>query len=379
MAVDSAAVSALYCRRSITCVITGSEPGERAAMKSYRVVAFGAPLEEAELETPAPQGTEVLLEVGACGVCHTDVHLWEGYFDLGGGKKQDMSQGMALPRAMGHEITGEVVAMGGEAQGVAVGDRRLVYPWIGCGGCELCAGGEEHLCARPRALGVNLDGGYADHVLVPHPRYLLEADGLPEPAACTLACSGLTAYGALARAGPLKANDPLLIIGAGGLGLAAVGMARMVLGVAPIVADIDPEKRKAAEHAGAAQAIDPGEAGAARRLVKATGGVAAAIDFVGAASSAQFGVDLLRKGGRLVVVGLFGGAITLPLPHFPFRAITITGSYVGSLRQLRELVALAREGRVHPVPVEARPLERAQASLDDLKAGRIVGRIVLTP
>ena len=348
-------------------------------MKSYRIIAFGASLEATESETPTPEGTQVLLEVSACGVCHSDLHFMQGYFDLGGGDKLDISRGMALPRTLGHEIMGRVAALGGEAQGVAPGDRRVVYPWIGCGACGLCSGGEEHLCARPRALGVNADGGYADHVLVPHPRYLLEADGLPEPAAGTLACSGLTAYGALRRAGPLEANDPLLIIGAGGVGLAAVGMAGTVLGSAPIVADIDPAKRRAAAAAGAAEVIDPAEDGSARRLVKATGGVAAAIDFVGATPSAQFGVDSLRKGGRLVVVGLFGGAITVPLPHFPFRAITLTGSYVGALEQMRELLELVRAGRVGAVPVEARPLERAQASLDDLKAGRVVGRVVLTP
>ena len=348
-------------------------------MRSFQVAAFGAPLVESESETPVPQGTEVLLKVAACGVCHSDIHLWEGYFDLGGGRKVDLSRGMALPHTPGHEIAGEVVALGPEAEGVTVGEHYVAFPWIGCSDCGFCGAGEEHLCNRSRALGVNLAGGYADHVMVPHPRYLFELGDLPVGAAGTLACSGLTAYSALGKVKGLGADERLLIIGAGGVGLAAVRLAERVTGAAPIVADIDPAKRRAALEAGAGQAIDPAEEGAARSLVKATGGVAAAIDFVGAEASAQFGLDTLGKSGQLVVVGLYGGALSMPLPLFPFRNITVRGSYVGSLGELGELMALAREGGFEPIPVEARALDRAQETLDDLKAGRIVGRVVLTP
>lgn len=348
-------------------------------MRSFQVAEFGAPLVENQSETPTPQGTEVLLKVAACGVCHSDIHLWEGYFDLGGGKKVDMSRGMALPHTPGHEIAGEAVALGPEAEGVELGQRYVAFPWIGCGACGFCEGGEEHLCNRSAVLGVNVAGGYADHVVVPHPRYLFELGDLPVGAAGTLACSGLTAYSALGKVKGLGADQKLLIVGAGGVGLAAVHLAERVTGVAPIVADIDPAKRQAALEAGAAQAIDPAEDGAARSLVKATGGVAAAIDFVGAEASAQFGLDTLGKSGQLVIVGLFGGALSMPLPLFPFRNITVRGSYVGSLGELGELVALARAGGVEAIPVEARSLDRAQETLDDLKAGRIVGRVVLTP
>jgi alcohol dehydrogenase/propanol-preferring alcohol dehydrogenase len=348
-------------------------------MRSYQVTAFGAPLEERASETPEPQGSEVLLKVSACGVCHSDVHLWEGYFDLGGGKKVDMARTMTLPHTPGHEVAGEVVALGPEAEGVAVGARRVVFPWIGCGACALCAAGDEHLCLKPRAIGIDVAGGYADHLLVPHPRYLLDAGPVAEAGACTLACSGLTAFSALRKVEGLAPSDPLLIIGAGGVGLAAVRLAKRLLGIAPIVADIDAGRRQAALDAGAAEALDPAEERAARNLAKATGGIAAALDFVGAPSSAQFGLDSLRKGGRVIVVGLMGGAITMALPLFPFRSISIGGSYVGSLAEMSELVALAAKGEAEPVPVETRPLDRAQDSLDDLVAGRVVGRVVLTP
>jgi alcohol dehydrogenase/propanol-preferring alcohol dehydrogenase len=349
-------------------------------MRSYQMKSFGAPLDAAETPTPAaPAGTEVLLRVTSCGVCHSDLHLRDGYFELGGGKKLDLSRGIPLPHVLGHEIVGTVIAIGPQASGVKLGDKRVAYPWIGCGVCSVCASGHEELCAKPRALGVNVAGGYADHVIVPHPRYLFEFGDVPEELACTYACSGLTAYGALRKVTPLGSGDPLVIIGAGGVGLAGIRLAKLVTGVAPIVADIDEGKRAAAIEAGAVSTLDPSEKDAAKNLIKATGGVAAAIDFVGAESSARFGFDVLRKGGKLVAVGLFGGAFSTALPMFPLRAVTIQGSYVATLAEMGELMALARAGEIEPIPVSPRPLEAAEASLQDLKAGRILGRAVLKP
>ena len=163
------------------------------------MTAYGRPLERSEAASPEPRGAEVLLRVGACGVCHSDVHLWEGSFDLGGGKRLDLTAGRDLPHTLGHEIAGEVVAVGPGATGVAAGDRRVVYPWLGCGACARCAAGDEHLCAAGRPVGVGHAGGFADHVLLPHPRCLFEYAPLDEALAATYACSGLTAYGALDR------------------------------------------------------------------------------------------------------------------------------------------------------------------------------------
>ncbi|HYH22604.1 MAG TPA: alcohol dehydrogenase [Azospirillum sp.] len=348
-------------------------------MRSFKVTAFGQPLEEVVAPLPEPKGAEVLVRVSACGVCHSDLHLWDGHFDLGGGQKMDLSKGLALPRTLGHEIVGTVVAVGPEATEARVGDRRVVYPWIGCGACALCAAGNEQLCSRPRGLGTSLDGGFADHVLVPHERYLIDFDGLREELACTYACSGLTAYSAVKKAGAVTERSPLLIIGAGGVGLAAVRLAHALTGAAPIVAEIDRGKWDAARAAGAGEVMDPSDPDARKALLKATGGVAAAIDFVGAPASFEFGLAALRKGGTLIVVGLFGGATTLSLPLLPLRAVGIVGSYVGTLAEMRELVDLAKAGQVQEIPVQTRSLDGVQQALDDLKGGRVVGRAVIKP
>src|SRR5271166_3111502 len=348
-------------------------------MRSYTLTQFGSPLKEVIESPPVPTGTQVLLRVRACGVCHSDVHLSEGYLDLGRGRKADLSNAIQPPRILGHGIVGVVDELGPDASGVQVGDRRVIYGWCGCGQCALCRTGQENLCARPRNLGVHRDGGFSNYILVDHPRYLFEFDPLPEAFAATLACSGLTAYSALKKAAPVDADNPLLIIGAGGLGLAAVNLTRALYGVSPVVADIDATKRQAALDAGASRAIDPADPDSRDRLLKETGGFSSAIDFVGAESSTGFGLALLRKGGRIYVVGLFGGSIEIPLATLPLRAVGIVGVAVGSLPELRELLTLARDGGVKPVPIETRPLDAAQQSLDDLRAGRIRGRVVLMP
>lgn len=349
-------------------------------MRSFKVTAFGSALADTPSETPTPVGTQVLLKVAACGACHSDVHIRDGYFDLGTEGRMDLSRGVPLPMALGHEIAGEVVAVGDAAGALAsVGDQRVVYPWIGCGTCGTCASGDEQLCRKPQNLGVNVDGGYSDHVMLPHPRYLVPFDPMPAAEACTYACSGLTAFGALKKLGKFGAGDPLVIIGAGGVGLAAVRLAESVTGVAGIAADIASASRDAAMTAGARDVLDPGAPDAVRTFVKETGGAAGVVDFVGSAESARFGFDILRKGGSLVIVGLFGGSLVLPVPHFPLREVTLRGSYVGSLTEFHELMDLARSGRFGPVAVEMRSLDQADATLYDLKDGRVSGRVVLVP
>lgn len=349
-------------------------------MISYQVEAFGKPLAQALRDTPVPQGTEVLLRIESSGVCHSDVHLQDGYFDLGGGHKLDLARTMALPRTLGHEIAGRVVALGPQARGLDLGTLRVVYPWIGCGQCPACAAGNEHLCAAPRGLGTQRDGGFADHVLVPHPRYLFDYGSLPQEQACTLACAGITAYSALKKAAPLKPGDTLLIIGAGGVGLSAIRLAREVTGVAPIVAEIDRSKWDLAREAGAVELVDPSGPDTTKALMKATGGgVAAAIDFVGAAATFNFGQGALRKGGRLICVGLFGGGVQMVPALLALRAISISGSYVGSLSEMAELLALAQAVALPPLPLATRPLDELSQTLDDLRAGRVRGRAVLKP
>ena len=159
-------------------------------MKSYDVCECGAPLRLMERPTPKPAGTEILLKVIAAGVCHSDLHIWDGYYDLGGGKRLKLSdRGVKLPLTMGHENVGEVVAVGPDAVGVKIGDRRLVHPWFGCGECAVCRRGDEQLCRTPFSIGVFRSGGYADHLLVPHPRYLFDIGGIAPEKAAPLALS----------------------------------------------------------------------------------------------------------------------------------------------------------------------------------------------
>ena len=348
-------------------------------MLSHQVTAYGEPLERTETALPEPRGEEVLLRVGACGVCHSDVHLWEGAFDLGDGKRLDLTQGRDLPHTLGHEIAGEVVAVGPTAAGVSEGDRRVVYPWLGCGDCPRCAAGEEHLCPTGDPVGVGRAGGFADHVLLPHPRCLFEYAPLGEALAATYACSGLTAYGALRKAASGAASGELLIVGLGGVGMAAVGLAPALTDApALLCADVDAERLELARTRGAADTFDASAPDAARQVRRRTrGGVAAAIDFVGSERSAAFALGALAPGGTLIVVGLFGGALRLSLPLLPLTHLTIRGSYVGSPAEMGELLALGRSGSIPELPIDERPLAAAQAALDDLRAGRVIGRVVL--
>ncbi|HEV8026827.1 MAG TPA: alcohol dehydrogenase [Stellaceae bacterium] len=351
-------------------------------MKSYDVVDYGAPLRKVERPTPQPQGTEVLLRTLAAGVCHSDLHIHEGWYDLGGGKKlMAKDRGFLPPITMGHEIVGEVVAVGSEASGVKIGDKRLAHPWIGCGSCAVCRRGTEQLCLTPRFLGIHRPGGYADHVLVPHPRYLLDIGKLTPAQAAPYACSGITTYGALKRVGEaLYREEPILVIGAGGLGLMCLTLLKALGGRGAVVADIDPKKRQAALAAGALAAVDAAAPDAAKQAQEAAEApLAAAIDFVGASATARLGIDAIARGGKYVIVGLFGGDITLSLPFLPMRAITIQGSYVGSLAEIKELMALVGTGKVAPMPVSERPLDDANAVLEELRGGRITGRAVLRP
>jgi alcohol dehydrogenase, propanol-preferring len=352
-------------------------------MLSYDVCECCKPLQRMERPTPQPKGTEILLKVTAAGVCHSDLHIWDGYYELGGGKRlQLLERGIKLPLTMGHENVGEVVAVGPDAKGIKIGDVRLAHPWMGCGECKVCRRGEENLCQTPRNLGVFSNGGYATHMLVPHPRYLFEIGDLPPEKAAPLACSGITAYSALKKIEPSMLRDePVVIIGAGGVGLMCLALAKAMGSRGVVMVDIDAGKREAATKAGAIAAVDGGAADAPAQIKKATGGGAwSIIDFVGSSATVQLGVNsLIVKGGKLIVVGLFGGDITVPTPYFPMRAMTIQGSYVGSLPEMKELLDLVKRTGAPPVPIRTRPLADVNEVLEDLRAGKIIGRVVLEP
>jgi alcohol dehydrogenase, propanol-preferring len=346
-------------------------------MHRQSLTAYGAPLCETVAEAPQPKGTEVLLRISRCGVCHSDLHMQDGCFRLGDGKQLDVRGGRTLPFTLGHEIAGEVQSAGPEAK-MALGVKAAVYPWIGCGQCAACKAGEENICAAPRHLGITVDGGYATHVLIPHPRYLIDYAPLSPSYAGALMCAGLTAYAALKRLKDRAARAPLLLIGLGGVGLMGLALARAQYGAAPYVADIDAKKCEAALAAGALAAFDPADAGARKALLKASGGIYAAVDFAGSDQSLNFATGVLAKGGKVVVTGLIGGGYSTAVAMFPLKAMTIEGTTTGTLAEARELVDLVRAKNIAAPPIAERPLAQASATLDDLRGGKIVGRVVLT-
>ena len=343
-------------------------------MISYQIVEHGRPLQKILGETPKPQGTEVLVRITRSGVCHSDLHIWEGYFELGGGRRFYVKErGCVPPFTPGHEPFGIVEAVGPRAKGVKLGQRRIVYPWIGCGQCPVCKAGQDNYCLKSRFLGVNRAGAYSTHVLVPDAKYLVDAGGIDESFAATLACSALTAYSASAKLPALDAKDRVAVIGCGGVGLVGISVLR-AKGVKNIVAcDIDDAKLAAAARLGAKTTLDTRSPDAAQKLQ----GVAGAIDFVGSPVTAALGIAALRKGGRYVLVGLYGGELAHPLPPIAQRAIGIVGSYVGNLRELKEVVALAKKGKLKPIPVQTRAADSASRALEDLKGGKVLGRVVL--
>jgi D-arabinose 1-dehydrogenase-like Zn-dependent alcohol dehydrogenase len=350
-------------------------------MHSYQIVEWGKPVELREHPTPTPKGTEVLLRVTAAGICHSDLHINDGFFDLGEGRRAELGKlGASLPLTLGHEIVGVVEALGPDAEGVEIGAPRVAFPWIGCRQCAVCEHEREQLCLSPKFLGARVHGGYSEYVIVPHAKYLIDYGNVPTELACTFACAGLTAYAAIKKVAPLTEDDHLVLIGAGGVGLSGLHIAPSVVPAKLIVADVDPQKRGIARQAGAFETIDNSEPDAVAKVIELTGGGArASIDFVGAPQTARFGLDILRRGGTLINVGLYGGAMALPLPLMPQRSLTLRGSYVGTLEEMEEVMALGRAGKVPPIPLDLRPLAQAAQALDDLRAGRVAGRVILKP
>ena len=280
---------------------------------------------------------------------------------------------------MGHEVFGEIVAVGEEVSKVKVGEKYVVYPWIGCGDCELCKNDKTHYCMNNSNIGINVSGGYADHVLIPGEQYLFDAGDTPDSLAGSYACRGLTAFSALRKAEPYTHDSSLIIVSAGGLGLLALKIAKAAYGINPIVVDIDDEKLKVARDLGASLTINSSSEDAANQIMEATGGGAKAIvDFVGAEASVNLGYQCLSRGGKQVIVGLFGGQLTIPLPLLTLTEKKIMGSYVGSLGEMKDLMKLVSAGKIEPVEVESRDVSEAYRTLKEMKSGELRGLVSLT-
>ena len=224
------------------------------------------------------------------------------------------------------------------------------------------------------------DGGYAQEVMVPHPKYLTSIDGVNPEEATSLACSGLTAYTAVKKAN-VSAPRYLVIIGAGGLGLMGVQVAKAVTDAKIICVDLDDKKLDVAKSKGADYIFNSKESGTVEKIIETCGGLGAesVIDFVNAPPTAKMGLAVLRKRGNLVLVGLFGGSMDISLVTIPLKSITIQGAYTGNFEDMKELVKLAKKGSISPIISKKYSLDDANAALCDLKDRKILGRAVINP
>ena len=339
-------------------------------MKAARIVKLNEPLQVQELQTPKPKGSQVLIKVQSSGVCHSDVHVWEGYYEgIDGQPLKTTDRGVKYPFTPGHEIAGIVDGLGEQAEGFSKNDKVLVYPWIGEGLCPACRIGEENLCDKPRSLGIYTDGGYAEYVLVPSYKYLVKiGDDMDTDTSAPLSCAGLTAYGAVKNAN-LKPDDNVVIVGTGGLGLMAIQLAKAVTGAKIIAMDIDDQKLDVAKKNGADNTINSKKEDPVKAIMELTDklGADAVIDFVNASKTVETDMQFLRRRARLVLVGLFGGELKLALVTMPTRAYRIIGSYTGTLSDMIELVSLAKRGVIKPVVSNRFKLDQATEAIDNAK------------
>jgi propanol-preferring alcohol dehydrogenase len=349
-------------------------------LKSAQIIEPNKPLEINEIEMPKPDGSQVIIKVKSTGVCHSDLHLWEGGYDTGDGFMKVTDRGVKFPVTPGHEVVGIIDEVGDSVHGVSIGDLVLVYPWIGCGQCSTCEKGDTNLCESPKSLGVFQNGGYAERVLIPDEKFLARIDNLDPDAAASLACSGLTAFTAIKKA---LVNNPenILIVGAGGLGLMGVQIAKALTTSNIICADLDDEKLNSAKDLGATHTVNTKEPDAVKKIMSICNdrGVDSIVDFVNAPPTVKMDLSIIRKRGNIILVGLFGGSVELSLVSVPLKAITIQGAYTGNYNDMVELIKLAQRGVINPIVSKHYTLDQVNSALEDLKNRKIIGRAVINP
>jgi len=338
-------------------------------MKAAVLHDFKKQLSIEDVPRPRPAADEVLIQVEACGACHSDVHVADG----------DWKQLVGIvkrPLILGHEIAGHVVEKGEAVDDLQNGDRVGV-PWIhwSCGECEFCREENENLCSRQRITGVTVDGGYAEFVKAPATHALKIPHGLSALEAAPLFCAGLTVYRALKGAGMLP-GQRLAVFGIGGLGHLAVQLGR-ALGADVIAIDVSDEKLELARSFGATGTLNAATSDAVKEL-RRTGRVQVALVTSAAKAAYDAAFSSLRPTGTLLVVGLPAENICFPPILMAAGEIRIHASTVGTRQDLREVLAMAAAGKVR-CQVVARPLAQANEALDQLRKGQVSGRIVLTP
>ncbi|MEO6059034.1 MAG: alcohol dehydrogenase catalytic domain-containing protein [Candidatus Limnocylindria bacterium] len=340
-------------------------------MLAVRSHAAGEPLRIEEVPVPEPTASEIRVRVAGCGVCHTDLHI-----------ARTSRIRVERPVTLGHEIAGWIDASGPDATAelrrarLHPGDPVLVFGGWGCGACGQCAAGEEQRCDRSRSPGFQVDGGYAEYLLVPHARHLVALGQLDPLEAAPLADAGVTPWRAVQRATAwLQPGTRVLLIGLGGLGQFALQYLRRLPELTIAVRELSPDKLVIADQLGADLGILDGE----EELVElGLGGPADVVfDFVGDDQTIDYAVRNVAPGGLVSLVGEAGGLFEFGFDRVPVEASLQTTAW-GSLADLREVVRLAKRGRIRWT-VERMPLAAAAEAHDRLAEGRVAGRIVLTP
>jgi propanol-preferring alcohol dehydrogenase len=307
-----------------------------------------------------PGPGEVLVRMQACGICHSDVFI------------SGLPQLPLVPLTLGHEGIGVVVEAGSGVDNVRVGDRvGITYFASSCGECEYCKSGRERLCPKQKNFGYSAHGALTNHALVSAQQLIKVPTQLDAVKAAPLCCAGWTAYGALQNAG-LKEGQTVAIFGFGGLGNYALQFA-LHQKLRPIVSDVSEEKLESARALGATTFLAEG---AGKRIAKETGGAHAAIVFTGAGPAIDQAFRSLKRAGTLVLVGL-GADFTLPVTEAIQKGIRIQASYLGTRQDLETIFRLASEDSIE-IPTSPCSLEEAPAALQQLKAGKIQGRAVVS-
>jgi NAD+-dependent secondary alcohol dehydrogenase Adh1 len=345
---------------------------EELGMKAARLHAYRDPLKLEEIEAPALDGPfDVIVRIGAAGLCRTDLHIQEGQWAA--------KSGVQLPYTLGHENAGWVQETGSAVTNVAVGDTVIVHPFISCGLCAACRRGDDMHCAVGTFPGIDRDGGFAD-LLKTSARSVVKLDpGLDPKDIAALADAGLTAIHAVKKAIPtLGPGTRAVVIGAGGLGHIGIQCLRAMTAAEIIVVDPAEPALELARQLGCDHTVKV-DGMQVERVKELTDGFGAEaiLDFVGEKGAIEDGIAMIRDAGSYYVIG-YGENIDIPTIDIISREISFIGNLVGTYADLDELMTLTAQGQV-TLHTTAYPLDAINDAMADLDQGRLQGRGVLVP